>query len=412
MRIPTPVLAPAAVVAVALLVAGCGSSDKSSSSSGSGAGSTASGTTGSVTGKTLTIGISAALAGPFAPFDTPELAGMRYAAKKINAAGGYKGLKVKVVSENNRGKADETSTTTQDLLDKGVKAFVLTTADTSVASGQLIQKAGGVMTLGVNTPPVLTQEAGPSSFFVNFADNVQAAAMADFACSKSYRAAYELVDPESPYTSAKTMGRYFKEAFAKGCGGKVTGQGTFKLGASDFSSQVTKIQNASPKPDVIFTSMFVPDSGTLLKQLRGAGVTTPLLGTDGDDDPLLVKTAGSAANGATYATHGFPTKGGRLASFLADFATVTGKKPETNTFEAIGRDQVYALADAATRAGSTDPAAIAAKLKDAKGLKLVQGTLTMNPTTRIPDLPVSVVTVKDGAPSLVKVITPKFVPAP
>ncbi len=398
------------VAAIAALAAGCGSSKDSGSSSSSGSTSSSSG--GGVKGKTLTIGISAALAGPFAPFDTPELAGMKYAEKKINGSGGYQGLKVKVVSQNNRGKADVTSTTTQTLLDQGVKAFVLTTADTSVASGQLIQKAGGVMTMGVNTPPVLTQEAGPSSFFVNFADNVQASAMASYACSKGYKSAYELVDPESPYTSATTMGKYFKEGFAKACGGKVTGQDTFKIGSSDFSSQVTKIQNASPKPDVIFTSMFVPDSGTLLKQLRGAGVKTPLLGTDGDDDPLLVKTAGSAADGATFATHGFPTPGGPLASFLKDFETVTGKKAETSTFEAIGRDQVYALAAAAAQAGSTDPAQMAAKLKSISGLKLVQGSLTMNPTTRIPDLPVSVVTVKGGKPALVKVITPTFVPAP
>jgi branched-chain amino acid transport system substrate-binding protein len=384
---------------------GCGSSDDSST------------TTPAAAAKKsgpleLKIGMSAALAGAFAPFDTPEVAGMEYAAKKINAAGGYKGVTVKIITEDNKGTANATSTTTQDLLDKGVKAFVLTTADSSVASGQLIAKAGGVMTMGVNTPPVLTQEAGPMSFFETFADNVQAAAQAEYACDQGYKNAYELVDPESPYTSVTTMGKYFKEAFAKTCNGTVSGTDTFKIGATSFSSQVTKIQNASPKPDVIFTSMFVPDSGTFLKQLRGAGVKTPYLGTDGDDDPLLVKTAGSAADGAVYATHGFPASGGDLEAFLADFKSVTGEAPETNTFEAIGRDQVYVLAEAAARAHSTDPAAIAAQLKTMKGFKAVQGTINMDPDTRIPDLQVSLVKIEDGKPTLVKAVVPAFVPNP
>lgn len=401
-------------VALSVGVAACGSSGSSNSgatsgaSAGAGTGTTAAGSG----GQTLTIGMSAALAGSFAPFDAPELAGMRYAEKRINAAGGYRGVRVKIVSEDNRGEANATSTTTQDLLDKGIKAFVLTTADSSVASSQLIAKGGGVMTEGVNTPPVLVQEAGPTAFFESYADNVQAAAQAEYACSQGYRSAYELVDPESPYTSAATMGKYFSEAFAKSCGGKVTGTDTFKIGATDYSSQVTKLQNASPKPDVIFTSMFVPDSGTFLKQLRGAGVTTPFLGTDGDDDPLLIKTAGSAANGAIYATHGFPTAGNPLSTFIADFRAVTGKAPETNTFEAIGRDQVYVLAEAAAQAKSTDPTKIAAQLRAMKGYAAVQGTVNMNPDTRIPDLPVAIVRIANGQPTLVRSITPSYVPNP
>lgn len=396
----------AAAFTLAGVAAGCGSSGSSTSSSTTAAAAKTSGP------QTLTIGMSAALAGSFAPFDTTELAGMKYAAKTINAAGGYKGVKVKIVAEDNKGQASATSTTTQDLLDKGINAFVLTTADSSVASSQLIAKANGVMTEGINTPPILLASSGPNAFFESYADNVQASADAEYACKQGYKTAYLLVDPESPYTSASTMGKYFTEAFAKACGGKIVGTDNFKIGSTDFGSQVTKIQNANPQPDVIFTSMFVPDSGTFLKQLRGAGVKTPFIGTDGDDDPLLAKTAGSAADGAVFATHGFATPGNALDKFNKAFTKSTGKAPETSTFEAIGRDQVYVLAEAAAQAKSTDPAAIAAKLKSMKGFKALQGTITMNPDTRIPDLPVSLVKIVGGKPTLSTTITPKFVPNP
>lgn len=412
------------VALMAMLLAACGGGSSSSSSSAEGtspesggsSSETASSETGSEGGGSgaegkLKIGFSAALAGPFAPFDAPELAGMEFAEKKINSEGGLDGIEVEVVSENNKGETSATATTTQDLLDKGITSFVMTTADSSVAGGQLIQNAGGVMTMGVNTPPVLLEEIGDHAFNINFTDNLQAAADAEYACERGYKSAYELVAPQSPYTSEETMGKYFAEAFEHDCGGKVVGSDQFAIGSTNFGSQVTKLQNASPAPEVIFTSMFVPDSGTFLKQLRGAGVETPFIGTDGDDDPALAQTAGSAANGAVYSTHQFPTPGGTLEKFYKEFEQVMGKPVETSTFEAIGRDQVYALVEAAHLAGSFEPEPMAEALASLKDFETIQGKLTMLPG-RYPELPAYLVEIANGKPKLVDTIDPKFIPEP
>ena len=424
MKRPVTLLIGVALLALLLAACGGGSSSSSSSSSepattegsseeatseeGSEEGASAEG--GEAEGK-LKIGFSAALAGPFAPFDTTELAGMEFAEKKINSEGGMDGIEVEVVSENNKGETSATATTTQDLLDKGITSFVMTTADSSVAGGQLIQNAGGVMTMGVNTPPVLLEEIGENAYNVNFTDNLQAAADAEYACEQGDKSAYELVAPQSPYTSEETMGKYFAEAFEKDCGGKVVGSDQFTIGSTNFGSQVTKLQNASPKPDVIFTSMFVPDSGTFLKQLRGAGVETPFIGTDGDDDPAFAETAGSAADGAVYSTHQFPSKGGTLEKFADEFKKVMGKPIETNTFEAIGRDQVYALVEAAHLAGSFEPGPMAEALASLKDYETIQGKLTMLPG-RYPELPAYLVEIDNGKPKLVDKIEPKFIPEP
>jgi branched-chain amino acid transport system substrate-binding protein len=399
----------------ALLLAACGSSSSSSSSSSeastTGGSSSESSETGSgATGK-LQIGFSAALAGSFAPFDTTELNGMKFAEKKINSEGGLNGIEVEIVSENNKGETSLTATTTQDLLDKGITSFVMTTADSSIAGGQLIESAGGVMTMGVNTPAVLLEEIGENAFNINFTDNLQAAADAEYACEQGYKSAYLLVAPQSPYTSEETMGKYFTEAFEHDCQGEVVGSDQFTIGSTNFGSQVTKIQSASPAPDVIFTSMFVPDSGTFLKQLRGAGVETPFIGTDGDDDPSLVETAGSAANGAVYSTHQFPTPGGELDKFTAEYEKLMGKPVETSTFEAIGRDQVYALVEAAHIAGSFEPGPMAEALASLKNYKTIQGNLTMLPG-RYPSLPAYLVEISNGKPKLVDQTVPKFIPQP
>ena len=414
-RLVTLSVGAALVALMALLLSACGGSSSSSSSSSTPTSETSTSASSSggegEAGGMLQIGFSAALAGPFAPFDTPELAGMEFAAKKIDAEGGLDGIEVEVVSENNKGETSATATTTQDLLDKGITSFVMTTADSSVASGQLVQNAGGVMTMGVNTPPVLLEEIGDRAYNINFTDNLQAAADAEYACEQGYKSAYLLVAPQSPYTSEETMGKYFTEGFEEACGGQVVGSDQFTIGSTNFGSQVTKLQNASPTPDVIFSSMFVPDSGTFLKQLRGAGVETPFIGTDGDDDPSLVQTAGAAANGLVYSTHQFPSPGGTLDKFDGEFQKVMGKPVETSTFEAIGSDQVYALVEAAHKAGSFEPEAMAEALASLKDFETIQGPLTMLPG-RYPKLPAYLVEIKDGKPTLVDKTIPKFIPEP
>ena len=77
----------------------------------------------------------------------------------------------------------------------------------------------------------------------------------------------------------------------KKLGGSIVGTADYKLGAGDFSAQVTKIQNANPKPDMIYTPMFMPDTPVFLKQLKAAGVDIPVVTSDGNDTPDIL-TAG------------------------------------------------------------------------------------------------------------------------
>src|SRR5262245_54348977 len=80
------IAAMAACCLAVVLVAGCGSSGDDATSGASAGGGA----------KTLRIGFSAALSGDYAAYDTPVLDGMKFAAKKINAAGGDSGIKVEI----------------------------------------------------------------------------------------------------------------------------------------------------------------------------------------------------------------------------------------------------------------------------------------------------------------------------
>lgn len=336
---------------------------------------------------TLRIGFSAALSGPYAAYDVPLLNGMEFAADEINASGGN--VTVEIVSKDNKGDQTQTLTTAQELLDEGVLVQILTTAEPSVAVGQLVSAAGGITTVGGNTAPSIPRDIGERSVSFVFGDNQQASAGAQYACDQGYKTAYLLASPEIPYT--KDIPTFFADAFAQICGGEIVGEDTFKIGQTEFGAQVTKIQNADPAPDLIYTPMFVPDSGAFLKQLRSAGVETPFVSTDGNDTTLFVDSGGSAVDGSVYSTHGFNSPGSEIEAFVQAYTEWKGSPPESNTFEAIGRDNVYALVEAAQNAGSTEPDALLGAILQLKDVPLLTGLTTMDPVTRFPTKEITLV---------------------
>ncbi|MDX6541609.1 MAG: branched-chain amino acid transport system substrate-binding protein [Gaiellales bacterium] len=355
----------------------------------------------------LKIGFSAALSGPYAAYDAPLLNGMKFAAKEINAKGGLGGFTIKIVSKDNKGDQTQTATTTQELLDQGIKVFVVTTGDTAVAGGQLAVQGGAIASVGGNTAPEIVKSIGKRGFMIVFGDNVQASAGAQYSCQSGYRKAYVIGSPEIPYT--KFIPRYYEDAFKHDCGGKVTSKDTYKIGSTDFGTQVTKIQNAKPKPDVIYTSMFVPDFGVFMKQLRSAGVKTPVVTVDGNDSSLLVDSAGSAVDGVVYTTSAYPVKNNLDSQFVKAYKKQTGKNVESNTLEAIGRDNVYVIARAAALAKSTEPDKILAAVNKFKHYKLATGDLTMDPVNQVPTKEVFLVKMKGKKFTFLTSFTPKYI---
>jgi branched-chain amino acid transport system substrate-binding protein len=362
-------------------------------------------------GLVLRIGLPGALSGPYAAYDVPMLNGMKFAEKQIDAMPhGIGGVTVQVSAKDNKGQQALTATTTQELLDSGIKVFVLTTADPSIASGLIVVGKGGIASVGANTAPEIVKDVGPKSFMLVAGDNVQASVGAAYACSKGWRKAYVIGSPEIPYT--KNIPIYFEDAFKHDCNGKVTSKDTYKIGSTDYGVQVTKIQHANPKPDFIYSSMFVPDTGVFLKQLRAAGVKLPYVTVDGNDSSLLASSGGNAVDGVVYTTHGFPKPGTPMGTFFKQYEQLMHKKPESNTIEAMGRDNVYALVTAASRAHSTDPDKILAQVMKFKNFPLLTGALTMNTKTRVPVKPMTLIRMKGKTPTLLEVIRPKYIAKP
>jgi branched-chain amino acid transport system substrate-binding protein len=358
------------VFAVAgLMLASCGGSSSSSSSS--------SGTSGE---KVFKIGYTADLSDGYSSYNVPILKGAQFAIDEINAAGGVNGMKLQLLYKDNKNDKALAIQEVQELMNSGVQYLIGDTSDNVTPTARLAGAKQIPSDTGDGTAPNLPRDGGEWSFQYIMGDNLQGSAMANYVYSGlGYKSAFILKSPDVAYSANLPL--YFKDVFER-LGGKVVGMADYKVEAGDFSAQVTKIQNASPKPDMIYTPMFMPDTPVFLKQLKAAGVNIPVVTSDGNDTPDILSAGPEALNGMILTTFGYPTPGTPLEAFYQKYKAKTGKLPDTIIY-ANGYDIIYILKAALETTGGKGGAALRDAIDHLSGIKLATtDNFVMDPTTR------------------------------
>lgn len=377
---------------LALGVQACGSAD------GGGADAAGDGA-----GETITVGYAAALSGFLAPYETPFYNALKIAIDDQNAEGGLAGrYKVKLVVKDAKSEIPVAAQVSQELIDDGADVLITPCdADPSVAAGQPAQTAKIPAISGCAGSPRLPASVGDFMFQNVFAINSQVVPLAQHAYEAGHRKAFLLYSPDTRYTNDGPV--HFGQVFEK-LGGTIVGKETYKFQTQEFSAQVAKIRDA--RPDVIMTSAYDPDLSAFLKQLRAAGVQAPVYGTDGADAPSLLKSAGKAANGLVFATHGMPVdESPAVKAFAEEYRAKTGHAPES-AFVYAAPDLVAVLDAAATKAGSLDGQALRDALDGLTDVEGTTGKITFAGMNRSPLKSVTLVEVRDNAFRFVEHRTP------
>lgn len=344
------------------------------------------------------IGVMSAQSGYLAPYDGPAYAGFQFCVDQKNANGGLNGTHmVKTIVKDTRSDIAEGVKVVQEMIDDGAQFIVSSAdADPTIAAAQ-ITMADGIPTMTfAGTAPVLTQ-VGEHVFGSYPADNQQGAVLAGYARDQGLEKAYLLVSPDSAYTLGGP--RYFGEVFT-GLGGEVVGESSFSLNQPDFSAIVTTIKAADPQPDVIVTWAWEPDFPAFIKALRGAGVTTQVMGGDVLDTPT-VRGLGDVVDGVVHTSGGFPDEGSAYAKFIEEFTAATGTTPDNNYY-ASGCDIVNMIEQAVAAAGTTEPRAVAAAMAEIENGTAIMSDFTFKGTDRMPLRDVVVARIKaDGSKEFV-----------
>lgn len=361
----------------------------------------------------IILGAAVNLTGWMAAYDQPPLDGAKLAVKKINEAGGVLGRPLKIIEIDGKTDPATVGNAALEVIDDGADAILAPCDfDYGAPASQAAQEAGLVgVSFCASSPLYGSETLGDKQFTVSMWNQTMAAAAAEFGINeKGWKTAATIVDQGTEYT--KSLGEYFVETWEH-LGGEIVSEDTYQLNDMQASAQAQRIIDLDTPPDVIFITANMPDYSAIIRDIRSAGVTAPIMGGDSMDTADFYTALGSDLGHDIYiSTHSFigPEAGPAMEQFIEDYTTEYGHAPEV-AFNAMGWDTVQILADAITRAGTTDGEALAKAMENHE-FDLLSGKLIWSDAEsgHIPEKEAFIVSVVDGKPTFVQTLTPSWTP--
>ncbi|HOX11567.1 MAG TPA: ABC transporter substrate-binding protein [Spirochaetia bacterium] len=353
------------VLAIALVLAGCGGKQKAD---------------------TIKVGWFGALTGDQAVWGENEFNTVKMLFEEYNAKGGIevggKKYMLEAIGYDNKGDAQEAVNVTNRLVsqDKVVAILGPNASGNAIPIASTLEQAKVPDIATVATNPKVTVQDGkvkPYNFRVCFIDPYQGAVAAGYAFDKlGAKKAAVLYDVSDDYSQGLT--EFFVKSF-EGKGGKIVAKEGFTAGDKDFRAQLSKIKAAAP--DVIFMPYFFTEVALSATQARELGITATFMGGDGWPSPDLFKLGGKAVEGGIFVNHldyDQPT----VQDYKARYKAKYGKETELNGY--LVHDAVLMLVDGLQRAGKVDGEALA-KAFESTDIQGITGRIKISPTTHNPE---------------------------
>ncbi len=347
------------------------------------ASSPASAFTNEPTGKTVTFGFNVPQSGPYADEGADELRAYQLAVKHLNGEGdggmlntfsskalkgaGVLGKKVAYVTGDTQTKSDAARATAKSMIEKD-GAIMITGGSSSgvaVAVQGLCQEAGVIFMVGLSHSNDTTGKDKKANGFRHFFNAYMSAAALGPVLKQMYgsdRRAYHLT---ADYTWGWTQEASMVAA-TEALGWKTVKKVMTPLAATDFSSYIAPVLNSGA--DVLILNHYGANMVNSLTQAVQFGlrdkmvngkqfqIIVPLI------SELMAKGAGANIKGIPGSSNWnwkLPDAGTK--AFVKSFGTVYGFPPSQAAQTCYVQALLYA--DAAQRAGSFNPCAIAAALE-------------------------------------------------
>ncbi|NLI11202.1 ABC transporter substrate-binding protein [Pelotomaculum propionicicum] len=350
-----------ALLAVALLAAGCGGSKDAPKAAG---------------GDTIKIGFLGGKTGAHAHYGIETLKGMQMAVDDINKAGGVLGKKLEIVEGDHGSNSSEAANVTQKMITQKVVAIVgdPTTGITKTAA-QICQPAKVVL-LSAGAVGTGVVEIGDYIYRDTLLDAVAAPAVTKYLSEELKWKKVALVTTTG-LSYSESLTAIFKPALAK-YGVEIVAEQSIMEKDTNFSAQVTSLSQKS-FDGVIFTGYYT-EGALFMKEMRKQGLNQVMAGGDGLLGQELYQLGEKAVEGSmVYAGFAVDSKNavGITKEFIDKYqAKNNNSKPDM--FAAQGYDAVMMLAEAMKKANSADPTVFKEALAKTKDFKGVTGTITFD----------------------------------
>ncbi len=348
----------------------------------------------------ILIGEFQSLSGQNASYGISSTNGSKLALEEINAAGGVLGKKVKLITEDDRSLAGEPATIVRKLISRD-KVVAILGAFTSSRSleGAPFAQANKIPYLSAGATNEKVTEIGDYIFRNCFIDPFQGTVMAKFALSRGFKKVAILTDEKQDYS--KGLSEAFKEYFTAH-GGTIVREQSYSSGDKDFKPQLTSLRAESP--EAIFLPGYYGEVALIARQARQLNLDVPLLGGDGWVGNSLLPIGGKALEGCFFSSHySAENDDPAVQEFVKNYTAKYKKAPDD--MAALGYDGLKILADAITRAGSTDAQAVRDALAATKDFNGVTGKITID-DKRNAHKPAVIQTIEKGKFKFVETVIP------
>jgi branched-chain amino acid transport system substrate-binding protein len=322
------------------------------------------------------------------------LGGVRLAAAEANLNGGLNGYKIVV-----RGLDDESTDdvavsnvqTIQDAIDQGEKVLGVIghlNSGQTIASMELYSKMPLVVITPTASEVTITQHNYRNFFRINANDTVQADTVSRFLTQKLAAKNVAVLYNDTAY--GKGLASEIKQRLA-GLGAKVAVDIQVAEGQSTFTSEVPRVKSAAP--DAIFYAGYEIETPYLREALVTAGVTAPMIASDGAFLSVTIDEANGTAEGMYVSA--FAPSPNSIASpqWIEAYQAVESRNPDT--YSVNGYVAMTVLLDAARKANSFDSGKVSDTLR-ANTFKTIIGDLKYQPNGDVVDARIWIYQVKDN----------------
>lgn len=319
----------------------------------------------------LKVGVAGPMTGNDAVFGAQLKNGVAQAIDDINAAGGLNGQQIELVVGDDAGDPKQGRSVANNFVGEGV-GFVVGHFNSGVTepSSDVYAENGILMITPGSTNPKITERGLANVFRVCGRDDQQGKVAGEYIAQNFKDKKIAVAHDKTTY--GKGLADETKKAMNALGITEVLYEGV-NARERDFSALVSKIKESGA--DLVYWGGVHTEGGSILRQMRSAGVNAVMMGGDGIATNEFAQLAGPGAEGTLMTFGPDPQKRPEAQAVLAKFAA-RNFKPEAYTLYAYAAVEV--IAEAAKAINSLDPVKVAAELHSGKTYKTAIGDLSFD----------------------------------
>ncbi|HEX8212559.1 MAG TPA: ABC transporter substrate-binding protein [Longimicrobium sp.] len=303
--------------------------------------------------------------------------GLEMAVDEVNAAGGIRGRPLRLMLQDDQGSVNTGLLIAQKLAsDPKVSAVIgHLQSHVTVPAARVYELNRLLLVSPTSTSPELTGEGYHFVFRTIFNDQDTGRKMAEYAARRRLKRVV-ICYVRNPY--GRSVANAFEERAAE-LGIEVVGRASYDaepdLSNRPFAAALENWKQVAP--DGIFVAGQVPMAGDFITEVRKAGITIPVLGTDAMVSSALFRGGASTVEGTVLPVpfHADERRA-EVRAFVAAFRKRFGVAPDPGA--ALGYDAVKLLAQAMSRAKNTSAVEVAHAMRHMGGFHGVTGTLSFD----------------------------------